>query len=102
MTAKKELKTFGETIGARAFPDATEAELKDIIDKQIVVKNAAYKQMKFGECAIVLFNFPDDNVDFSTLVGGEVVVKKLKEAQEKGLLPLLGTIVHNEVYYDIV
>ena len=64
------------------------------------VKDATFKTMKFGEVAILLTEI--DGVECSVLVGGEVVIKKVKEAQEKNLLPLLGTIVHDEVYYDIV
>ena len=103
---KSQYQTFGQTVGARSFPDATEAELKDLIGTQILIKDAAFKEMQYGEVAILLFEYPPDappelNGDFSVLIGGEVVRKKVKEAIEKKLLPLLGTIVHDAVYYDI-
>ena len=103
-SGKKTHKTFGETVGGRAFPDATETKLPDILNVQILVLDAAFKAMQFGEVAILLFAIPTDPTPtkYSCLVGGEVVRRKVKEAQEKKLLPLLGTIVHDEVYYDIV
>ena len=95
-------KTFGETVGGRAFPDAAEAKVADIIGKQLVVYDVAFKEMQFGEVAILLFEYPDNaGAKFSVLVGGEVVRKKVREAKEKNLLPLFGTIVHDAVYYDI-
>lgn len=99
---KREYQTFGATVGARSFPQAAEVKIKDIIGTPIIVKDAAFKEMQFGEVAILLFEFPDnEGADFSVLVGGEVVRRKVKEAKEKNLLPLTGTIVHDEVYYDI-
>jgi len=105
IAGKKTHKTFGETVGGRAFPDATETKLTDILNVQILVLDVAFKAMQFGEVAILLYTMPDSEKPeekCSVLVGGEVVRRKVKEAQEKKLLPLLGTIVHDEVYYDIV
>jgi len=103
--AKQTYKTFGETVGGRSFPDAEDVKIEAIIGKPIIVKAADFKEMKHGEVAILLFNDPDNvdpNKDFSVLAGGEVIRKKVKEAIEKRLLPLVGTIMHDEVYYDIV
>ncbi len=102
MPKKKDLQSFGSTVGARAFPEAAETKIKDIIGVPIIVKDAAFKEMQYGEVAILLFEYPDnEGADFSVLVGGEVVRRKVKEAIAKNLLPLSGTIVHDEVYYDI-
>jgi len=101
--SKETYKTFGETVGAKSFPDAREAKLKDLIGTEILVKAADFKTMQYGEVAILLFTFAADTgkEDFSVLVGGEVVIRKVKDAIVQELLPLLGTIVHDEVYYDI-
>ena len=99
---KQEYQTFGNTVGARSFPNAAEVKIKDIIGEPIIVKDAAFKEMQYGEVAILLFEYPDNaGAEFSVLVGGEVVRRKVKEAIAKNLLPLTGTIVHDEVYYDI-
>ena len=100
---KETLKTFGETVGARSFPGATEVKLKDIIGTQIMVNDADFKTMQFGEVAILLFEFASEpGKNYSVLVGGEVVIRKVKDAIAQKLLPLLGMIRHDEVYYDII
>lgn len=101
---KKQYQTFGETVGGRSFPNAAEAKIADVLGVPIVVKDADFKIMQHGEVAILLFEFLEGEnagTDFSVLVGGEVVRKKVKEAVEKKLLPLSGVINHDEVYYDI-
>jgi len=105
MVDQKNHKTFGDTVGGKAFPDAVEVHVKDLIGTQILVKDVAFKNMQFGEVAILLFVYPDGaegGKDCSALVGGMVVRDKVREAKQKRLLPLLGTIIHDEVYYDII
>ena len=77
--------------------------MASIVGIQILVKDFDLKMMQFGEVAIILYADPEaPTLNYSVLVGGEVVVSKLKQAREHGLLPLLGTINHDERYYDIV
>ena len=100
---KPEYKTFSDTVGARAFPDAKEAELKSVIGVPIIIKDLAIKAMKFGDVAILLFTTMEDTkTDFTVLAGGVVIRKKCQEAKDKRLLPLVGTIVYDGKYYDIV
>ena len=99
---KREYQSFSATVGARSFPQAADVKIKDIIGTPIIVKDAVFKEMQFGEVVILLFEYPEmEGAEFSVLVGGEVVRHKVKEAKTQGLLPLVGTIIHNEVYYDI-
>ena len=92
-------RTFGETVGAKAFPNAQEVKLEYIIGKQVLVKDCVFKKMQFGDVAIMLIDL--EGKDSSVLAGGMVVCEKLREAKEKNLLPLLGTIIKEKTYYDI-
>ena len=72
----------------------------EMIDARIV---RGYKG-KFGtsDFALILFRDPETDTGFTTLCGGKVVVKKIQQALDEGLLPLYGTITANKGYYDIV
>ena len=104
MPTKQTRQTFASTIGAPAFPDVEQRKLEDVLDKQITVHDARFKNMKFGEVVIVLASLPGDERRFSVLMGGEVVREKIREAMKQHLLPLDGTVSLSDgepPYYDI-
>jgi len=101
---KQANKTFGDTIGAPAFPGVDQQKLADLIDIPITVHDARFKMMKYGEVVIVLASLPGDERRFSVLMGGEVVREKIREAMKQHLLPLDGTVSLSDgepPYYDI-
>lgn len=104
MGKENQPKTFGDTVGAHAFPDATETPLSDVLDTPLLVRDVAFKTMQYGEVAILLADTVDgEKMNISVLVGGEVVRAKCRDAQAQGLLPLVGTISMSpdKRYYDI-
>lgn len=119
----KKYNTFIEAVGGAKFhSDIPQIALKDVMDIQLLVKEAVIIedfQTKFGlsTFAIMLIEFEgsyegsdkkiEGSADVSTfehtlLCSGEVVVKKIRKALDKKLLPLLGTITYNGSYYDIL
>lgn len=101
---EKNYKTFGETVGARAFPGAIDTKLESVLDVLIIVMDFACKDFQHGEVAIILYELPNTSGQFTCVCGGDVVRSKLKEAKEEDLLPLMGVIQKpaGERYYDIV
>lgn len=101
----KTLRTFGDTVGARAFPEAEDTELKSILGIPVVVKDFVERTFQYGNVAIILFSYPDqeDEKEYSCVCGGSIVRNKLIEAKKRRLFPLLGTISMGEGvdYYDI-
>jgi len=104
---KKETKTFGDVMPKIEFyPDLPKVALKSILDRQIEVTDAQVVRdfdSKFGKSdfALILFTDLKDGLQYTTLCGGMVVVKKVQYAIDNRLLPLLGTIDQPGDYYDI-
>lgn len=111
--------TFANTVNKRAFPEALEVKLHDVLEKPVTFKDVVTKKMKFGTVAITLFNFDvdtevvdrtsgelikiDTKTDCTCICGGEVVIDKLLTAQAAKLFPISGTITFVDgVYYDII
>lgn len=101
MAKKKETRRFGTEIGGNLFPDAEQVAIEEVLDADILVKDFTILTGEFGEYVIINYTSPEEVGDFSTACGGIVVLKKLREAKEKGLLPLLGCITKSDRYYDI-
>ena len=107
-TGKPPTKTFSDHFQAVEFyPDMPRKTLEEVIDTPFIILDChivkGYKSA-FGESdfALILMQESAGDDKFTTLCGGEVVVKKLSEAKAQNLLPLFGTIVKPAHYYDIV
>lgn len=102
-----QLKTFREAVGGVAFyPDMPKQRLSDVLDSENVVLDAKIVEgftSAFGESDFALLLCEDsEGNQFTTLCGGEVVIKKVRKAIVDKLLPLRATIIKPERYYDIV
>ena len=84
------------------FSDVKRVKIWEILDTDIVVKDVIFLHGDFGVYAVILFVYPTLNIEFTTACGGIVVVKKLRVAKERNLLPLIGQIVKRDRYWDIV
>lgn len=107
-SGKPPTKTFSDHFAAVEFyPDMPRKTLDEVIDNPFIIMDChivkGYKS-SYGESdfALILMKTDDTAEPFTTLCGGEVVVKKLSEAKSQGLLPLFGTIVKPAHYYDII
>ena len=100
-------RTFkSELGGAEFYPDRPKYALELVLRNEYQILDAMIVEGfegVFGESDFALILMEDQNgQQFTTLCGGMVVIKKLRKAKEKDLLPLYGTIVKNERYYDII
>lgn len=92
---------FGEL--NKVFEDVENwAKVEDLLDQEIVVIDCAKLPGKFGEYLAVKFTFDGDGTLYGFSTGGQVMMKKILQAKEKGYLPLPGKIVKPKRYYDIV
>ena len=107
MNKENEVKrTFKSEVGsARFYPEMEKRNLSECLNKEYEMIDArivrGYKG-KFGisDFALILFREAGSETGFTTLCGGKVVVKKIQQALDEGLLPLYGTIT-DKGYYDI-
>jgi len=51
---------------------------------------------------IIKFTKPEDFIPRAFTTGAKVILKKVKMAKEKNVLPLTGKIVKKKRYYDII
>ena len=100
-------RTFKSELGVGEFyPDLPKMPLLVLLNYEYQILDAVIVEGfegEFGESDFALILMEEkDGKQFTTLCGGMVVIKKLRKAKEKDLLPLYGTIVKLEKYYDII
>ena len=105
--ATKSCKSMTEAIGQEPFyPDADRRELADCLESEFILQDARIVEgftSAFGESDFALLKLVDgEGAIFTTLCGGMVVVKKVRQALTERLLPLRVTLNRHERYYDIV
>jgi len=106
--SEKTAHRFGTVLPTAIFPESVKVELKDVIGVDILIKDCKVLLGENGEYIIINFERPDMPGDFSTACGGMIVCRKVMEAVQKGLLPLVGAITklpskvkgHSD-YYDL-
>lgn len=100
-------KTFSQALDTEPFhPDLPKEQLPDILDRTYKVFDARIMKdftTDFGthDLALLALEDLDTGEHFTIACSGAVVVKKVKQAIERKLLPLIGTITRNDRYYDI-
>ena len=86
-----------------AFDDVEEwVKIDDLLDKEIMVEDFVTAEGEYGEYAIIKFTLPEDFIPRAFTTGAKVILKKVKMAKEKDVLPLPGKIVKKKRYYDII
>lgn len=101
-------KTFSDEFGKGSFyPDIPKRPLAEVLDKTFSLVDATIIEgfeSKFGtsDFSLLLLEDVSTGEQFTTLCGGMVVVKKVRQALDKKLLPLFATIVKPAQYYDIL
>jgi len=104
---KKTTKSFGDVMPKIEFyPDLPKLPLKDMLGEVYEITDAQIIDdfdSQFGKSsfALLLCTALADGKQYTTLSGGMVVVKKIRYALDRKLLPLFGTITFNGTYYDI-
>lgn len=95
----QEAKRVGDVTGGDLFPDLEQRPLADLLGKDLTILDLSVLDTKFGKFAVIKCSMGKEV--FTTACGGDVVVRKLQEVKEKGLLPLIGAITKPGRYYDI-
>ena len=88
------------------YSDLPQRLLSKVLDREVIVGDVFLVKdftTSFGCADFVLMLLTDveSGEQFTTLASGQVVVKKVVDAKEKGYLPLQGVITYNGKYYDI-
>ena len=95
------LNRLSDSIKESVFKDTEPIALQNILNKDIVIQDVKILKGIYREFAVIKFNFYGKDKLFSTVNGGKVVVRKLKEAQAKKVFPVIATITQPAQYFDI-
>lgn len=88
-----EVKRFSEIYtGSVATIAGERKESKEVIDKEIIIKNFVLLNSSYGEFAVIEAELDDQAINFP--VGSGVVIHQLKRAKEDNNLPMKATITH--------
>jgi len=100
------LKRVSEVIPPQIYPDAEVKVISEVLEKDIILKGFELLAGDYGDFAIILFSFPNDEKEYSLACGGKVIIKKLSKLANTNAFPVIGKI--SEVqgkrykYYDLV
>jgi len=85
------------------YPDLPRVKFDELVDKDVVVHDITERKGDKGE--YLLIALAEDGKSkvptHTTICGGVVIVRKLKECAASRAFPLLATITQPEDYYDI-
>jgi len=87
--------------------DLPRAVIGDILGQDIEVKDCFLIpnfKTDYGvhDCLLVHFADCGDGKEYTTITSGQVLIKKITGAKNDGNLPLIGRIILEKNYYDIV
>ena len=77
-------------------------KIDDVLNKDIIITDCVFAKGQFGEYMIVKFTDLNSEEIRAFTTGGIVLIDKIKYAKENNLLPLVGKIIKEKRYYDIV
>jgi hypothetical protein len=101
MAKEKKIKRFSDL-----EPPALEAdehvEIESVMNQDIEIQEFVEREGSESNFMVIKAQVPGTDTTFTFTCGGEVVMKKIKKAKEQGLLPLLGKIIKEKRYYDIL
>src|SRR4030042_894869 len=111
--SKEKERRFGSELGDGMWGDLDRIPLPDLLGQDILIKDFITREGQFlnretGQYSrfaviLILFSSVDDpSSEKTTMCGASVAVKRLQEAKDKGLLPLVGKIIKDDRYYNIV
>ena len=90
-----------------------QVSVKNLLEQEYIIREIKIVegwQSQFGEndFALLLLECPDTGKQFTTLAGGQVLLKRLRILLEKRALPVKGTITQvasaytGNIYYNLV
>lgn len=93
--------TATEHVGTMVFEGTEKVEIEDVLDEQLVLIERKAASGRHGEFVIMHLLTRDTGKHISVATGGQVVVRKAKELEEKRILPCLVTLIKVNDYYDL-
>jgi len=75
----------------------------ELVDKEVVVHDITERKGGKGEYLLIALaeDVKSKVPTHTTICGGVVIVRKLKECADRNAFPLLATVTQPEEYYDI-
>jgi len=103
------MKNFTDQYGSDDFySDAPQLDIASVLGKQFVIKAAKIVEDfdgKFGThdfAVLCLADIETHEIVGTVITSGQVVLKKIRKALADGVLPLVGTLVKDQRYYNII
>jgi hypothetical protein len=97
----QEVKRFSDIQPSQLTCDE-KVNVEAILDTDLVFQDFSLLIGDKGEFAWIIAEDPESKKVLGFSTGSKVVLRKLKEAKDKGYLPLTGKIVRVKRYYDII
>lgn len=99
------LKRVGDILPPKVFLGADRVEIKEVIDKDIIIKDFTQLWGEFGVFDVVLFSFAGEEAEYTFPCGGKVVMEKVEKLKKMDELPVLAKLVtvtgRNYQYFDL-
>lgn len=96
------IKTIQEVVGVSRFDVDKVLDIKDVMNKEIVIHDFKVAKGNWGDYLVILASFDANGDKFVFTTGSEVIMKKLFICRDKNALPVRGKIVGVKKYYDII
>lgn len=77
-------------------------KFESLIGEEIIIHDFIVAHGDIGQYAIIKFQLLGSDVFKATTTGARVIMAKLELAKEGGYLPLLGKVIKDKAYYDIL
>jgi len=101
MTKEKLIKRF-EDLEPDHFEVDDQVKIDDLLDRDLFFDDYIVLEGKHGDYFEVKVSDPKTKKTVSFTTGGQVIMKKLLKAKDGNHLPLIGKIIKDKDYYDLV
>ncbi|MCJ7768699.1 hypothetical protein MUP79_09955 [Candidatus Bathyarchaeota archaeon] len=85
-----------------SLTDIDYVKVRDVMDTDLIFDKFTEVGAKFGKVLILEARQASDDLPVVILVGGMVLIDKLKQLRDKKLLPCIGKFVLVGNYFDVV
>jgi len=85
-----------------SLTDIDYVKVRDVLGTDLILEKFSEVGAKFGKVLILETKQVEDEAPVVVLVGGMVLIDKLKQLRDKKLLPCLGKFVQVGNYFDVV
>jgi|GEM_PF-4010178 len=97
-----EITKFSDIEVPSLYEGTERIRFRDLVGKEIIVKDVTFLLGDFGEYAVFEFQFLGDEKRYSTSTGAKIVMFRLRNLHSTGKLPAQGKVVKEGRHYDII